>query len=165
MKGLLVIPLLLLIGCGQPRTIRPKVVQQNNVTVYDQSFEGVYYFDNGGYLEVIQGEDNELTVLREGQSLQSINPGSGNIASHPAVYYSGLEVINGMARFFANVRYSGATHDIEEDVSGLSIDGTRRTDFQLQMVGDHLELTIRIFGGPIGNDMNGVIATRVLRSI
>jgi len=160
---LFTVSLLLLMSCGSDYHYAPDIV--NAPVIYDQVFEGVYYFDNGGYLEIIQGEDNELTLVREGQSIQSINPKNGTLGSHPAIYYSGLEVINGVARFFMNVSYSSSTYDLEEDVSGRDITGVRRTDFELEMVGDHLQLTIKIYDGAINSNVNGVIATRVLRSI
>ncbi len=161
MKYLTLMALLILVGCGS----NTEYVVQHHDTPVAQEFEGVYYFDNGGYLEIIMGEDQELTIVREGQALNSVNPNNDTLGTHPAIYYSGLEIYQGLARFSANVNYGVDTYDLEEDVSGRDIEGSHRTDYQFRMMGDKLEITITIYEGTTNNNLNTVVARRVLTSL
>ena len=111
------------------------------------------------------GEDQELTIVREGQALNSVNPNNDTLGTHPAIYYSGLEIYQGLARFSANVNYGVDTYDLEEDVSGRDIEGSHRTDYQFRMMGDKLEITITIYEGTTNNNLNTVVARRVLTSL
>jgi len=158
---MLLLALLFLVGCGQ----EVMVDHRSSTTYLDQPFEGVYYFDYGGYLEIIVSEDNELTILRENQSLQSVNPQNNTIGSHPSIYYSGLEVKNGIARFSTNVNYGVDTYDLEGDTSGADIESNHRTDYEFKMSGDKLQITIRIYEGTTNTNLNYVIAERILTSL
>ena len=157
MKSLLVMLVLLLASCGS----------QTEYVRSAQDFEGVFYFSNGGRIELIASADNEITILRSMQSITTLNPKNSTLGSHPIVVKENLEVYGDNIFFTINVNYgTNAQYDIEEDVSGADITGSRRTDFRFERtVTNSLRLTISIYANKINSNVNSVVARRVLESI
>lgn len=85
---------------------------------------------------------------------------------HPTVTRENLEPKNGKIFFSQNVNYgSSSQYDLEEDVSGSDITGSKRTDYLFELLdGGKIKLTIKIYDNTINNNVNSVIATRVLTS-
>lgn len=130
-----------------------------------QDFEGIYYFDNGGYLELIAGIDDEVTIMREGQSLTSINPKNDTFASHPAIYKTGLEPVDNKLRFTTNVNYTDG-YDLEEDESGKDIRDSRRTDYEIKLLKNgNIKLTIKIYSDRMNHNANYIVAERTFTSL
>jgi hypothetical protein len=158
--------LFILISCGKESVI-DRVYIDNVVTNevrISQDFEGVYYFKDGGFLEIIVGSDNEITLMREGQSIQSINPKNNTLCSHPLIYITGLESKGNKLKFFGNVNYTDG-NDLEEDESGVDIRGSKRTDYEIKLLKNgRISLTIDVYSDSIGNNANYIIAKRVLNS-
>ena len=174
MKYLTLIGLLVLVGCGSDveyvkyvdRVKTEYVDRVETETEYvpvAQEFEGIYYFDNGGYLEIIMGADSELTLMREGQYLQCVNPHNDTICSHPVIYMTGLEVQDGKLQWSQNINYVTGNAMLD-DVRGRSITGSRRVDFMLQMVDDNLQLTVNIYNAAMNQGATTVVAQRILTS-
>ena len=154
---------LLLISCGKNTEF---VSVGNSVEVIKaQDFEGVYYFDHGGYMELIAGDDGEVTIMREGQNLQSINPDNDTLGSHPIMYATGLEPQSGEIKLFVNLRYTDG-NDLEEDLSGANIRDTRRTDVIIKLLDNRrIQMTIKVYSDSMNNNTNSVVAERVFTSI
>lgn len=166
MKKLIILTIaaLFLSACGSDYHTIEKVPVEVEVPVA-QDFEGVFYFENGSQIELVAGYDGDVTILRSGQSLQSINPQNDTLGSHPTVSGEGFEVSNGKIFFFSNANYTGG-NDLEEDVSGSNITGQKRTDYLIELLGDgRLQLTIKIYSDKINNNANYVVATRIFTSL
>lgn len=150
---------MMLTGCGDGFVATSPV----DPPPVEREFEGVYYFENGGYLGLSFSHDGDVIFESANQSLTSVNPENGTLGVHPKITGQ-YEIHNDEVRFIKNVNYSNS-NDIEEDVSGSNITGSRRTDFVLQLTEVGLRLTITIYGGPINDDVDHVDATRVFESI
>ena len=130
-----------------------------------QDLEGVFYFDLGGQIEFIADVEDKIHIVTAGQSIQSVNPANDTIGSHPIISGSDLPIVDGAIRFHKNVNYKSNTHDIEKDVGG-DIDGTKRTDYIIEMLeSGRIRLTIKIYDNKINTNVNFIVAERVLESL
>ena len=161
MRVYILFTMLLLTGCGSDYKTE---ITKSYPTVETQSFEGVYYLPNNGYIELTQADDGDVTFDTAYQSIVSENPQNNTFAHHPAI--SGkYEVNSNKILFGKDVDYrTGSQYDLEEDSSGSDITGRHYTTFLVEKVGDEIRLTITIYDGTKNNNLNGVIAKRVLVS-
>jgi hypothetical protein len=144
-----------LAGCGADGS----TVYVNNA----REFEGRFLLDNGGFIEIVQDGEKQVTLLRENQLLVSVNPENGTLAQHPKVRRENLHLVAG-AIFVPsfNANYTSG-HDVEEDVSGNNIRGKRRTDIRIIRTTRGIEILIEIYSDKINNNANRVVATRVIK--
>ena len=127
-----------------------------------QDFEGYYYCDNNSNIELVTDFNNSVTVDSFGQSLNSVNPQNNTIGTHPLISYRDL-VINGNKLIISprNYTYSSSTHDLENDVSGSNITGSKRTDVSMTLVSENvLSISIKIYSGAINTNINNIILNR-----
>ena len=132
-----------------------------------QDFEGIFKFDNGvsfSYIELVASSDNEITILRDGQVLNSINPENDTLALHPIVTAENLEVVNGEVFLTRDDNYNSG-QDLEEDISGSNIQGRKRTDYLIEKTDIGIRLTIKIYSERTNDNANEVVATRIFESI
>lgn len=129
-----------------------------------QMFEGYWYLQNGGTLEIIVGSDDRITLVTSGQNIQSINPKNGTHAGHPHMSGSQLRVVNGEIRFFKDLTYN-SNHDVEEDISGANITGKKRTDFTISEKDGRLIIQIKIYSGASNSNPNNIVAKRTIKSV
>jgi hypothetical protein len=130
----------------------------------NQPFEGTYLMDNNSAIEMITGEDGEVTILTAGQLLVSINPKNETFGTHPKLNKTGLEPVAGVISFVKDMNYTSGM-DLEEDVNGANIRGKRMTDVLIQQLpGDRIRITIKIYSDRIKNNPNFIVAVRVFES-
>ena len=156
--------LLGLVGCGKDYEYK-EVFVDKEITIA-QDFEGVYYLNNGSFIELVASSDNEVTILREGYNLTSENPKNSTLGTHPVVTRENLEPNNRKLFFSLNVNYGNSNqYDLEEDVNGSDITGTRRTDYLFELINDNnIKITVKIYQSSSNNNINKVVATRVFES-
>lgn len=158
MKVLLILLMTWLVGCGSnyiPEDVPTPPIEPN--------FEGAYYFDHNGFIELSASYDGEVIIESTSQSLTSLNPQNNTLAYHPAItgkYEPHFDEV----RFVRNVNYT-AGQDIEEDVSGADIVGSRRTDVSIKLTTAGIKITVKIYNASLNNDVDEVVATRVFESL
>lgn len=160
MKIFMILPLLLLMSCEQNM-----VFIRGDTIVEKQEFEGKYTFDNQSFIELITSVDNEITFVTAGQSLNSVNPENDTVGTHPIISDRDVELTNGkLVLPPRNVNYN-TRHDIEQDISGSNITGSHRTDVTVEKTANNgIKITIMIWQGALNNNINTIIATRILTS-
>lgn len=62
-----------LTGCGNDN-YHTKYVPYDKEVPVAQDFENAYFFDNGGFIELVASEDGQVSILRAGYTLTSANP-------------------------------------------------------------------------------------------
>jgi hypothetical protein len=156
---------LALVGCGKDDNRHTTVNQVVVVDAKAQDFEGVYHFDNGGFIELIAASDGDVTVLSQGQILTSVNPENDTFAQHPTISRVNEEVVDGSVRFSVNLNYTSG-HDLEEDVSGANVLGQKRTDVLIQVLeSGKLKITLTVYSDKLSNNANYVVAVRSFESL
>tara|TARA_R100001086_G_scaffold245229_1_gene175885 strand:- start:968 stop:1462 length:495 start_codon:yes stop_codon:yes gene_type:complete len=146
-------------SCG--RKVNDYFYQQ----VVPQDFEGVYYFDNGGSIELLTASDGEVTILSQGQLLVSTNPQNDTFGTHPKFSAVGLEPQRNELRLVKDLNYN-AGQDLEEDQTGNNITGKKKTEILIEMLDyGKLRITIKIYSDSINNNANYVIAVRTFTSL
>lgn len=142
------------------------VTKNRTVTVVEtQEFEGLYRFDFGSQIELIQGENGRITVVSSGQLLTSINPQNNTFAQHPTINKRDLEAIDGLIRFSQNFNYTDG-NDVEVDLTGANIRGQRRTDVEMYFnESGKFVLTLVIYSDKINNNTNFVVAERTFTEL
>jgi len=156
--------LMLVTSCGDDKTYYNNIEKE---VVVAQEFEGVFFLNNNSMLELVASEDNEVSILRTGYTLTSINPKNQTLGMHPVVTQENLEIHNGKLFFSLNVNYGsdGSLYDLEEDENGNNITGTRRTDYTFSMLEDgNIKLHIQIYANSISHNINWVVASRWFKS-
>jgi hypothetical protein len=83
-----------LVGCGNDN-YHTRYVPVDKEVVVAQDFENVYYFENGGFIELVASSDNEVSILRAGYTLTSLNPNNQTFGHHPIVTRENLEPYKG----------------------------------------------------------------------
>lgn len=161
---------LVLVGCGQDRPITNITNESTPATAGNEaptsfSFTGVFRFANDSQIEIVQTVDGELNIVTTGQLMQSINPKNGSIGVHPVLSRVNEEVHNGVAFYVLNVNYT-AGNDLEQDVSGSNITGSKQTTFKLYMSDERtLNIIIKIYNNSINNNPDKVVAERKFVSL
>jgi len=67
-------------------------------------------------------------------------------------------------RYSQNHNYNSG-NDLEEDLSGLNISGSKKTDYIVTFQNGQMRITILIYSSGINNNINSVIATREFISL
>lgn len=155
---------LLVLGCG-PEIKHEYVTVAGNV---DIKFEGYYYLDGGDgavnciYLDRVA--ENIVHLDSDCQSLVSVNPENKSLGQFPRITNYSNVIIDNKIRFTKNVTYSSG-NDLEEDVSGSNITGSRRTDVVIEHEAGKLKLTIKVYKAANNSNLNSVVAVRVFREV
>ena len=125
-----------------------------------QEFEGKYYMENNGFIEIYQSE-YAILISSSNQLLTTINPQNNTFGELPRI--SGeYTIVDNKVKISRNLNYTSG-NDIEEDVSGNDITGQRRTDITIELVDERLQITYEIYSDRIGNNANFIVATRILK--
>lgn len=155
---------LALVGCGDETIINPEKIVEKEVEVeieIKQDFERVWFCDNNSRLELVVDSLDRVGFETTGQTLNSINPQNDTIGTHPTIGDRRLDVISGKVFLSKNYNYSSSTHDIENDLTGADINGSKRTDITLELDSDkNLKVKIEIYANPINQNINYIWATR-----
>ncbi len=150
----LLVPLLLA-SCGPKEIIRSNTVTKEVTTIEKpQNFEGMFICDNFSRVELMVDYLGQVSFETSNQILNSINPSTGNIDTHPAISEKDLEAVgygNLIVLTSKNYNYSSSGNDVSEDLTGAQITGNHRTDIYVSSSDENLiEIKILIFDGPIG---------------
>jgi len=157
--------LLILVACGKDthkETNTEKPVEVEVPVEVTQDFEGFYRLQNGGTIEFIADSEDKITVVSSGQVVVSQNPENGTFGEHPRISGAELLVIDKSLRWSVNVNYTSG-QDIEEDISGSNITGTKKTNYYIYYENDKLVIEISIWQSKIGDNINSIIAHRVIK--
>lgn len=152
----------LLQSCGKVdkhyKTVYETDVVEKEVEVL-QRFEGSFYMSDNSFIEFYQS-DNSLLITTKNQLLTTINPINNTFGELPKL--SGEYVIvDNKVRFTKDLNYTPG-NDIEEDSSGNDIRGKRRTDITIEFVDDRLQITYEIYANKKNDNVNYIVAKRVL---
>lgn len=131
------------------------------------TFQGFYSLNGPSDANCIYLDEkfpNIVDLESDCQSLVTKNPENNTLGQFPRLHISGLQVRNNEIRRTMNVRYDSGD-DIEEDVSGANISGTKRTDLLFQVVDGKLKLTISIYKNADGSNLNEIVATRTFKEL
>ena len=153
--------MLLITSCGK-NYVTKEVVIQKEVQQVVQEFEGAYFLENGSIIELITDSSGDVTIKRFGQQVLSENPQNGTIAEHPKIVGESIQVFNGQLAWSKNVKYNSG-HDVEEDISGNNINGVKKTDYNIKFENKKLVLSITIWNNKSKNNINKVIAKRLIK--
>ena len=138
-------------GCGDNTYLRQEIVIGNDL-------DATYFFPLGGSVEVSQDQYGRVSVAML-DYITSINPENGTYGEHPKTNISDRFLTQDKTLYFSqNVNYNSG--DLEQDVSGANITGTKRTDFTYKWIGDKLELNIKIFNSEKNDNINSIILDR-----
>lgn len=161
LKSLVLVGALVLASCGKERVNERLVV----VDAKAQDFEGVFYFDHGSIIELVQSADGDVSILRQGQLLTSVNPQNDTFAQHPAISRTNEEVVGGKIAFTLNLNYTSG-QDVEQDVSGANITGKKRTDVLIELIEEgRIRIKLTIYSDQLNANANYVVATRIFEAI
>ena len=127
-----------------------------------QQFEGFYHLKNNGFIELIANKRGDINIINTNQHILSENPKNNTLAEHPRIYGSHLQILNNKLRWTRNEKYTGG-HDLEEDINGNNILGVKRTDYLIELIRGKLKITVLIWSNKIGNNINNVIAKRIIK--
>ena len=161
LKSLVMVGALLFVSCGKERVNERLVV----VDAKAQDFEGVFYFDHGSVLELVQASDGDVSILSQGQLLTSVNPQNDTFAQHPVISRTNQEVVNGKIAFSVNLNYTSG-QDVEQDVSGANITGQKRTDVLIELIEEgRIRIKFTIYSDQLNANANYIIATRIFETL
>ena len=161
LKSLVLIVGLLLTSCGKERVNERLVV----VDAKAQDFEGVFYFDHGSIIELVQSADGDVSILSQGQLLTSVNPQNDTFAQHPVISRTNEEVVNGKIAFTLNLNYTSG-QDVEQDVSGGNITGKKRTDVLIELIEEgRIRIKLTIYSDQLNANANYIVATRIFEAL
>jgi hypothetical protein len=173
--------LLNLVGCKkktetiyQPYEVTTTVVEETTKEVevekiveveVDQPLEGVYEFENGGYLELIVDHEGYVTILDEDFNLVVVNSYNDTLANMPRVTAENVPVRNNKFTIAKDVNYGNTNqYDLERDDNGQNITGVRYTVLEFSLTNDDvLEILIKVYDGRRNNNLNWVIFETTLR--
>jgi hypothetical protein len=126
-----------------------------------QAFEGEYFLENNGYIEIVQNESEEVLLLGS-YRINSINPDNQTLALHPIISLSQTKIVNDKLLLVKDLNYKDG-NDVEGDTGG-DIRGQKRTDIEIYKDANGLlVLEIKIYSDKINNNANYVIAHRVIK--
>lgn len=158
-----VVALVFVVGCGRKDRVVEVEVEVEKIVAVAQDFEGTYLCDNNSYLELIADYKDRITFETSGQSMNSINPQNGTVGTHPVIGERDVVVVGGDRLLIAprNYTYSSSTHDLENDLTGSNVTGSRRTDVEVKKVSDNkISVKFEIYSGAVNSNVNGIIITR-----
>jgi len=164
MKYTIILILLLIVGCGKNKYIHTEtkdVKIEYRTNFIKQDYEGLYYFDNNSCMEIIVNYNNEISIIKENQTLISFN-NDNTLAIHPIIYISNVNSVNNKIKWTQNIKYT-ASNSIKDNTDNIII-GTKRTSFTLELLNfGYIKLTIEIIDNI--NDENIVLTKREFISI
>ena len=147
---------LLLMGCGK------ESIQY--VTEQSEPVIGGYYILDGpsdaNCIYIANKSPTLVDIETDCQNLLTINPENNSIGQFPIISATNLVVLNNEIRHSRNISYTSG-NDIEEDVSGSNITGTRRTDIFINMIDGKLRIKMSIYQNANNNNVNNIVAERV----
>ena len=174
MKQLVVISMMFgLVACDdtvyevQPEKVIEREVIKEIPQEHETLFAGYFILDGPSDANCIYLDEkipNVVDIESDCQSLVSINPENNSDGQFPIITASNLPVIDGKIRYTRNITYTSG-HDLEEDVSGSNITGSRRTDVLIEIVDDRLRLTLSIYENANNNNLNEIVAERVFNEL
>jgi len=147
MKGLIIaiftICLVFLSGCGKRNEEKVITIAgpTKTVNVY-QSFEGTYFFDNGGFIELLHDNDNQVSILADAQELVTINP-NGTLAEHIKFSRNNVLVLQDKVYLSMDMTYNYVNGVLDDN--GNWIVGAHKTDIVMEKSGDKLDIHIQIY--------------------
>jgi predicted transcriptional regulator len=154
---------LVLAACGKDGQY--KVITETVIEAKAQDFEGVFYFEHGSIIELVQSADGDVSILSQGQLLTSVNPQNDTFAQHPVISRTNEEVVNGKIAFSVNLNYTSG-QDVEQDVSGANITGRKRTDVLIELIEEgRIRIKLTIYSDQLNANANYVIATRIFEAL
>ena len=152
----LLVSMFIFTGCGENLEYVGVPVQQQ--------FEGLYRFDNGSSLELVAAHDGELSIIRQGQVLNTVNPQNNTLGTLPKFSGEGLEPLGNSVFFTRNYNYTSG-NDIENDTSGANILGKKKTDVVISLLSNkQVKVTVTIYANAVNSNINYVVATRTFLS-
>lgn len=173
-----------LTGCGKDHTIEVRYEDKEIIVEIPkaQDFEGFYICKivSAGicdtdtppvnclvdsYLELYADYEDRVSFETTGQSLNSLNPNNGTLGTFPVISAKDLVIADKKLNVAPrNYTFDSSKHDIEEDVSGADINGSKRTDVSLELVdGNAVLLNIKVFDNPVNSNINDIIVDRTLK--
>ena len=151
----IILLLLLLMSCGkQTEYVTTEI--NNNLT-------GYYILDGGSSANCIyisQKTENVIDIEADCQELVTVNPENNSLGQFPIITATNLIAVDRVVRYSRNLTYTSG-QDIEEDVNGANITGSRRTDIVVDFSNDKMKLTISIYENANGANINEIVAERV----
>lgn len=152
---------LILVSCGKNTDYiyKDKIIEKDKIVEIKQLFEGKYYLSNNSYIELIQGSDDFVTISTDGQLLVTINPENNTYGELPKISGKYLPV-NNKIKFSKNYNYTSGL-DIEHDLLGSNITGSKKTDVTIEFIDQKLQITFEVYSNSIGNNINEIVAKRV----
>lgn len=168
MRKLLVITTLLMMSsCGDKKYYNEYVSEPDVAAPESPKFSGYFVLDGGSDANCIyldQKAENVIDIESDCQSLVSVNPQNSTLGQFPTISASNLIVLDGAIRFTKNLNFT-AGNDLEEDVSGANITGSRRTDVLITFEDSKLKLVIKVYKSANNNNLNEIIATRTFSEL
>ena len=131
------------------------------------SFQGYFTLDGPSTANCIflnQKAQFVVDIETDCQSLVSTNPQNSTLGQFPTISATNLVVIDGKINYTRNLNYTSG-HDLEEDVNGSNITGSRRTDIQIKFVGDKLHIKLDIYDNANNANLNEIVATRIFNEL
>ena len=147
-------------GCGKEILKQTDIKFENktNTVKEKQKFEGLFFFDLGGEVELIQDSRGQVDFVMVDE-LTTINPENQTNAFIPRFNISNLVVHNGKLTKTLDVNYTSGA-DIEEDITGNNINGRKRTDIEITKEGNKIRLKLKIYDNETNNNANFIVAER-----
>lgn len=146
-------------SCGKDH----HTVEYNTIEEVQDDLDAVYFFDDGGTIEITQDQYNRVTVHVLDQ-LTSLNPENQTFGEHPRTNINDQFLSeDGTLYFSTNVNYNSG--DLEHDTTGANITGTRRTDFTFSFENDELKVNIKVFSSQKNANVNFIVLNRTLTGV
>lgn len=151
--------------------VEKEVVVEKEVIVevekeHETLFAGYYNLDGPGnnciYLD--EKTPNVVDIESDCQSLTTVNPENDTIGQFPRITATNLNVIDGSIRYTHNLNFTNG-HDLEEDVSGDDIVGSRRVDVILENIDGRIKITIKVYQNANNSNLNQIVAERVFNEL
>lgn len=156
-RGLLALSLLFLVSCSDTNHYHTGSTQQ---------YEGVYFLENGGTIEIIADSENKLHIVKRGQIVNTVNPKNNTLGTLPKLRSNDAVVEGKTLKLKTRTVNFKDGHDIEQDSNGANIRGRRAFESSITFLEDgKLKINVKIYQGTVRGNLNFPIATREILSI
>ena len=153
---------LFLISCGDriEREVKylDRIVEVE--TTKEFSFAGNYFLSNNSFIKVLEDVDGFVYIQSNKQLLTTINPKNGTFGEMPK-FSTELYPVGGKLKITLNLNFTDG-NDIEEDVTGSDIRGSKRVDIEITKNSENLLVVkFQVYKNQINKNVNYIIAERI----
>jgi len=148
-----------------PETV--EVVVYKDAVDINESFVGNYISeDSMSFIRIDQDSEGLLRLESADQVITILNTVSNTYGTLPLLTFSrAVATDNSLVFINKSFAYTNTSNDLEHDLTGVDITGSRRTDIIFTKNDAGLEVNIRIFEGNVGTNVNNVQLDRTINLI